>query len=37
MKRIIEAEKSVIVAADVIDLDSLSRLVEGTCEVPGVV
>lgn len=36
MKRIIEAERSVIVAADVIDLDSLSRLVEGTCEVPGI-
>lgn len=36
MKRIIEAERSVIVAADVIDLDSLNRLIEGICEIPGI-
>ncbi len=36
MKRIIEAEKSVVVAADVIDLNTLDELVGSVRDVPGI-
>ena len=36
MKRIIEARRSIIVAADVIDLNTLEELVENVRDVPGI-